>query len=207
MGLIADYIGQLSLLDALTTNSGPPPSAGWAAGSLSTGTSQLLVSGNRMGRSAAGWGSGYWGTGFGQYEGMRLKCEVAGDFSFDICTKDEGGANWDSYECNYTASTHKFDIWVITNGATGASLANSTALTLAGGEDLAFMYINDALVFGYNNAGTWTDLVTATGVTTLTAGGHVGAWVNGTTAKFTGLYGGTLTPIATGRRGMMMDCG
>lgn len=207
MGLIADYIAQLSLLDPLTTNAGPPPSAGYAAASYSTGTSQLLVSSNRLGRGGAGWGSGYWGTDFGQYQGKRLKCEVAGDFAFEICGKDEGGATWDSYELNYTASTHRFDIWVITNGTAGASLANSTALTLAGGEDLAFMYVpGDTLVAGYWNGSAWVDLLSASS-TAWAAGGSIGQWINGTTAKFTGLYGGSLTPIATARRGMTMDCG
>lgn len=206
MGVVADYIGQLSLLDALTTNSGPPPSAGWHAGSYSTGTSQLLVASNVMGRSAAGWGSGYWGTDFGQHQGLRIKVNTVGDFSIIICGDQEGSATWDGYEFLYTSATHRFDINRILNNGTTA-LANTTTYTLANNDEVAFMNISGTLYGGVFQSATWTDALSIADAT-YTAGGSIGLWVNGTTAKFTGLYGGTITPASAYKpRAMLLGVG
>lgn len=206
MGVIADYIGQLSLLDALTTNSGPPPSAGWAAGAYSTGTSQLLVSSNVMGRGGAGWGSGYWGTDFGASLGLRIKVNVVGDFSCIIAGDQEGSSSWDGYELLYTNSTHRLDINKITNNA-GSSLANTTTYTLANNDEIAFMLISGTLYGGVYQAATWTDALSVAD-SSYASGGSIGMWVNGTTPKFTGLYGGTITPASAYKpRSMMLGVG
>ena len=206
MGVIADYIAQLNLLDALTTNSGPPPSAGWHAGSYSTGTSQLSVASNVMGKPGAGWGSAYWGTDFGANQGVRIKVNVVGDFSAIICGDQEGASTWDGYELLYTTSTHRFDIDEILNNGT-TSLANTTTYTLANNDEIAFMNINGVLYGGIYQAATWTDMLSIADAS-YASGGSIGFWVNGTTAKFTGLYGGSITPIsAVTSRSMLLGVG
>lgn len=206
MGVIADNIAQLNLLDALTTNAGPPPSAGWHAGSYSTGTSQLLVSSNKLGRGGAGWGSGYWGTDFGANLGLRIKADTVGDFSAIIAGDQEGAATWDGYEFIYTSATHRFDINKITNNS-GSSLANTTTYTLANADEIAFMLINGTLYGGVFQAATWTDALSIAD-SSYASGGSIGLWINGTTPKFTGLYGGTIT-VSSGYkpRGSLLGVG
>lgn len=188
-----------TLLDSFNrANEGPPPSASWNSGSFSSGTSQLQVVSNALKRGGAGWGSCLWGTQLGPDMIVVVTIATVGDFSIIIRGQSPGSGAWDGYECLYTSSTHRFDLDVITNSATGASLANSTATTLGAGDKVGFCVISQQLHMAVYTGGAWAaDLLTASSGGSLTGQGYVGLWANGTTPVFDDFSAGTI-PSAAG---------
>lgn len=188
-----------TLLDAFNrANEGPPPSASWLSTSFSSGTSQLQVVSNALKRGGAGWGSCAWGTQLGPDAILVVTISTVGDFSLILRGQAPGSGAWDGYECLYTSSTHRFDLDVITNNSAGASLANSTAVTLGAGDKVGFAVIGDTLSMAVYTAGAWgADLLTASAGGSISGAGYVGIWANGTTPVFDDFSAGTI-PSAAG---------
>lgn len=188
-----------TLLDSFNrANEGPPPSASWNSGSFSSGTSGMQVVSNALKRGGAGWASALYGTQYGPDCICVVTIATVGDFSIIIRGQSPGSGAWDGYECLYTSATHRFDLDVITNGSTGASLANSTATTVGAGDKVGFAVIGDQLHMAVYTGGAWAaDLLTAAAGGSISVAGYVGLWGNGTTPVFDDFSAGTI-PSAAG---------
>lgn len=203
--VIADNAASATLRDDFNrTNEGPPPSASWLSTSFSSGTSQLQVVSNALKRGGAGWGSCAWGTQFGPDAIVVVTVSTVGDFSLILRGQSPGSASWDGYECIYTSATHRFDLDVITNNSTGASLANSTAVTLSAGNKVGFAVIGDTLSMAVHTGSWAADLLTAAAGGSISGAGYVGIWANGTTPVFDDFSAGTIAAAGvTPRMGLL----
>lgn len=191
--VISDNAASAALRDDFNrANEGPPPSASWLSTSFSSGTSQLQVVSNALKRGGAGWGSCAWGTQFGPDAIMVVTVSTVGDFSLILRGQQLGSSSWDGYECLYTSATHRFDLDVITNGSTGASLANSTAVTLSAGNKVGFAVIGDTLSMAVHTGSWAADLLTASAGGSISGAGYVGIWANGTTPVLDDFSAGTI---------------
>lgn len=204
---VSDYIAQATLLDDFNrSNTGPPPSASWNAGSLTTGTSQLQVVSNALKRGGAGFGSCVWGTQLGPDVIVVLTIATVGDFAIDVRAKEINAATYDSYELNYTSSTHTFEIIrILNNGST--SLVNTTSITLTAGDKVAFLALGTTLAAAVFQSGAWSADILSTTDSNYALAGYVGIWANGTTPVFDDFSAATVTPISSVKRMMMMGCG
>lgn len=205
------YVGQVALLDDFNrANTGPPPGPSWAAGSATSGTSQLQTVSNQCKRGGAGFGSAVWGSNLGADCLAYVTVITPGDVAIDIRAQQTGAATYDSYELNYTLATTRYDLYRLDNN-TPTSLANTTAVTLTANDKIGIMALGTVLTAAYWRGGTWTDLFTYDTVgdgTKLSASGPVVLWANGTTPIFDDLFGGAITAVGSsaGARMMLMGC-
>lgn len=206
---VSDYIAQATLLDNFNrANEGPPPSASWLSSAFSTGTSQMAVVSNALKRPGSGYGSAVWGTQYGPDTILIVTLSTVGDFTMILRGQAPGSGAWDGYELAYTNSTHTFLLDVVTNNTNGPTLASTSSTTLSNGDKVAFMVIDNTLSMAVNSGGAWSaDLLTASAGASITGAGYVGIWANGTTPVFDDFSAGTVTPISSVKRMMMMGCG
>lgn len=188
-----------TLLDDFNrSNTGPPPSGSWGAGSFSSGTSGLQVVSNAVKRGGAGWSSGYWGTQIGPDCICVVTVPTLGDFSIILRGQTPGSAAWDGYELLFTSASNRWDINRDIDGA-ATSLANVTQAITAG-DKVGFEVTGTGATVTLNaaryTAGAWgADFLSTTDVNAarIVASGYAGLWMNGTTPVLDDFSAGTIT--------------
>lgn len=165
-------------------------------GGFSTNAAQMQTyTSTEAGRTGAGFGSAVWKDPLPQDCIILWEVSAAGgDMAWDFRAQEILGSTYDSIELNYTSATTTFDLWVITNNTAGASLATTSAVTLAAGDIIGIAGIGSQVITGYKRSGTWNDLITCTDPSP--RAGYFGWWANGTTPRVTNMWAGPITPSA-----------
>ena len=146
-------------------------------------------------RGGAGFGSCVWGSTLGPDTIVVLTVATVGDFAIDVRAKEINAATYDSYELNYTSSTHTFEIIrILNNGST--SLVNTTSITLTAGDKVAFLALGTTLAAAVFQSGAWSADILSTTDSNYALAGYVGIWANGTTPVFDDFSAATVTPMS-----------